>query len=60
VVNVEENRAVLRLRATYIVRDSEHKPMGQLRFPPRCRLWLGMDVQFHSHRILFRKQSQAL
>jgi hypothetical protein len=33
VVNVEENRAVLRLRTAYVTRDSEHKCLGEFALP---------------------------
>ena len=45
VVNVEQNRAVLGLRAVYVVRDSEHGLMGELATPFRCRLWLQREAQ---------------
>lgn len=45
VVNVEQNRAVLSLRAAYVVRDSEHGLMGELAIPFRCRLWLQREKQ---------------
>ena len=45
VVNVEENRAVLRLRAAYVIRDSEHGPVGEFCDSLRCRLWLRTEAQ---------------
>ena len=45
VVNVEQNRAVLGLRAAYVVRDSEHGLMGELAIPVPLRLWLQTETQ---------------
>jgi hypothetical protein len=45
VVDVQENRAVLRLRAAYVIRDPEHGLMGELAVPVRCRLWLRTEAQ---------------
>ena len=55
VVDVEENRAVLRLGAAYVVRDSEHGLLVGLGFPFRCRLWLRTEAQ--STQICFCSES---
>ena len=46
VVNVEENRAVLRLCSAYVTRDSEHESVGEPSdFPLCCRMSLWTEAQ---------------
>jgi hypothetical protein len=60
VVDVQENRAVLRLGAAYVIRDSEHGLMGELAVPVPLPTVAPDGGAIHSNLFLFRKESQAL